>query len=103
VSSIVRGAPGLRASSRPSRRCSTAYFSDRGRLFQSDRGRRFSVITDGRRGRASEVVNVAQSSAIRLKRGVAKRLADVLDADISTAAGVACDERTTRWVCRVYR
>jgi hypothetical protein len=80
-----------------------AYFSDRGRLFQSDRGRRFSVITDGRRGRASEVVNVAQSSAIRLKRGVAKRLVDVLDADISTAAGVACDERTTRWVCRVYR
>jgi integron integrase len=54
-----------------------AYFSDRGRLFQSDRGRRFSLISDGWRGRASEVVNVAQSSAIRLKRCVAKRLADV--------------------------
>ncbi|MEW5881323.1 MAG: hypothetical protein AB1761_12860 [Pseudomonadota bacterium] len=25
----------------------TAYFSDRGRLFQFDRGRRFSVIVDG--------------------------------------------------------
>jgi hypothetical protein len=25
----------------------SAYFSDRGRLFQSDRGRRFSVIVDG--------------------------------------------------------
>ena len=28
---------------------SAAYFSDRGRLFQSDRGRRFSLIADGRR------------------------------------------------------
>ena len=43
------------------------------------------------------MVNLAQSSAIRLKRCIAKRLADVLDADISTAAFVACDERTTRW------
>jgi hypothetical protein len=29
------------------RNCMGAYFSDRGRLFQSDRGRHFSVIVDG--------------------------------------------------------
>jgi len=31
-----------------------AYFSDRGRLFQADGGRRFSVIASGRWVRASE-------------------------------------------------
>lgn len=31
-----------------------AHFSDRGRLFQADRGRRFSAIVDARRLRASE-------------------------------------------------
>jgi hypothetical protein len=31
----------------PSSERRPAYFSDRGRLFQSDRGRRFSVIVDG--------------------------------------------------------
>ena len=30
-----------------------AHFSDRGRLFQADRGRRFSAIVDARRLRAS--------------------------------------------------
>jgi hypothetical protein len=47
-----------------------AYFSDRGRLFQADRGRRFSAIVDARGLRASELVNVSQSSTISLKRGV---------------------------------
>jgi hypothetical protein len=47
-----------------------AHFSDRGRLFQADRGRRFSAIVDARGVRASEVFNVSQSSTIRLKRGV---------------------------------
>ena len=41
--------------------------------------------------RASEVVNVAQSSAISLKRAVAKRLGVWLGADLSTAADGACD------------
>jgi len=36
-----------------------AYFSDRGRPNQSDRGRCFSVIVDGLGRRASPVVNVA--------------------------------------------
>ena len=41
--------------------------------------------------RASEVANVAQSSAINLKRAVAKRLSNVLGEDLSTAADGACD------------
>jgi hypothetical protein len=48
-----------------------AHFSDRGRLFQADRGRHFSAIVDARGLRASEVFNVSQSSTISLKRGVA--------------------------------
>ena len=51
-----------------------ADFSDRGRLFQRDRGRRFSAIVDARGMRASEGFNVSQSSTIILKRVVAKRL-----------------------------
>ncbi len=38
-----------------------AHFSDRGRLFQADRGRRFSAIVDARGLRASEVFNVSQT------------------------------------------
>jgi hypothetical protein len=49
---------------------SGAHFSDRGRLFQADRGRCFSAIVDARGLRASEVFNVSQSSTIGLKRGV---------------------------------
>jgi hypothetical protein len=45
-----------------------AHFSDRGRLFQADRGRRFSAIVDASGVRASEGFNVAQSSTISLKR-----------------------------------
>jgi len=59
----------------------TADFSDRGRLFQSDRGRCFSVIVDARGMRASEGRNVSQSSTISLKRWVAKRLAKGFGAD----------------------
>jgi hypothetical protein len=44
-----------------------AHFSDRGRLFQADRGRRFSAIVDARRLRASGWFNVSQSSTISLK------------------------------------
>ena len=41
--------------------------------------------------RASEVLNVAQSSAISVKRAVAKRLSNALGADLSTASDGACD------------
>jgi hypothetical protein len=44
-----------------------AYFSDRGRLFQADRGRRFSAIVDAQRVHASGDSNVSQSSTISLK------------------------------------
>jgi DNA-binding transcriptional ArsR family regulator len=46
----------------------SAYFSDRGRPNQSDRGRCFSVIVDGLGRRTSPGLNVAQSSTISLKR-----------------------------------
>ena len=61
------------------------------------------MIVDARGERASEVFTVSQSSTISLKRWSAKRLIGVLGADLSTVAGVACDERTTRWVSRVQR
>ena len=48
-----------------------AYFSDRGRLNQSDRGRCFSVIVDGLGRHTSPGLNVSQSSTISLKRSVA--------------------------------
>jgi hypothetical protein len=57
-----------------------AHFSDRGRLFQADRGRRFSAIVDAQGMRASEGLNVSQ--------------VDFDDADLSTAEGGACDEPT---------
>ena len=53
------------------RRQHRAYFSDRGRPNQSDRGRCFSVIVNGLGRRASPGLNVAQSSTISLKRSVA--------------------------------
>ena len=61
-------------------RLKRAHFSDRGRLFQADRGRRFSAIVDAQGMRASEGLNVSQ--------------VDVDDADLSTAEGGACDEPT---------
>jgi hypothetical protein len=46
-----------------------ADFNDRGRQFQADRGQRFNAIMDALGLRASEVVNVSQSSTISLNRG----------------------------------
>ena len=40
----------------------SAHFSDRGHLFQADRGRRFRAIVDAQGMRASEGLNVSQSS-----------------------------------------
>ena len=45
-----------------------AYFSDRGRPFQPDRGRRNGAVGDALGERTSSVLNVVQSSTIRLKR-----------------------------------
>ena len=57
--------------------CQPAHFSDRGRLFQTDRRRRFSAIVDAQGMRASEGLNVSQ--------------VDFDGADLSTAADGACD------------
>ena len=51
----------------------------------------FQRSRTGARVRASEVFTVAQSSAISLKRAVAKRLGVEHGADLSTAADGACD------------
>jgi transposase-like protein len=81
-----------------------AYFSDRGRRNQADRGRRFSAIVDAHGMRASEVFNVSQSTTINLKRACAKRLT------MGFASGVVqtyprrrtalATYRPTRWVSR---
>jgi len=42
-------------------RTQTAHFSDRGHLFQADRGRRFRAIVDAQGMRASEGLNVSQA------------------------------------------
>jgi len=47
-----------------------AYFSDRGRLFQADRGRRIGAVDDALGKRASSELNISQSSTISLKRAV---------------------------------
>ncbi len=54
-----------------------AHFSDHGRLFQADRGRRFSAIVDAQGMRASEGLNVSQ--------------VDFGGADLSRASDGACD------------
>jgi len=48
-------------------RLSDAYFSDRGRLIQADRGRQISVAVAALKKRAGTGVTVAQSSTISLK------------------------------------
>lgn len=48
-------------------------------------------MVDARGVRASEGFNVSQSSTISVKRSVAKRLLELRDADLSTAADGACD------------
>ena len=51
-----------------------AYFSDRGRLFQADRGRRIGVAVAAPGRRAGTGLNVAESSTISLKPAAAGRV-----------------------------
>jgi hypothetical protein len=67
-----------------------AYFSDRGRLFQRDRGRRFRAIVDAQGMRASEGL-MYPNHPKRRRPAVAQRWIDVYGADLSTAAVGACD------------
>ena len=55
-----------------------AYFSDRGRLFQSDRGRQNGVAEAALGKRAGTGLNVAQSSTISLKRAAVRRVSGVV-------------------------
>lgn len=66
-----------------------AHFSDRGHLFQADRGRRFRAIVDAQGMRASEhlMYFTRQPSGRESRSG----LVDCYFADLSTAAGGACD------------
>ena len=51
-----------------------AYFSDRGRLFQADRGRQKAVAEAALGKRAGTVLMVAQSSTSSLKQAVVGRV-----------------------------
>ena len=52
----------------------TAYFSDRGRLFQAERGRRIGVALAALGKRAGTGLTVAESSTISLKRSAVGRV-----------------------------
>jgi integrase len=54
-----------------------AYFSDRGRLFQADRGRQNGVVEAALGKRAGTGLTVAESSTISLKRAAVGRLSGV--------------------------
>ncbi len=53
-----------------------AYFSDRGRLFQADRGRRIGVAVAALGKRAGTGLTVAESSTISLKRAAVGRVSE---------------------------
>jgi hypothetical protein len=55
-----------------------AYFSDRGRPFQADRGRQDGVAEAALGKRAGTGLNVAQSSTISLKRAAVGRVSGVV-------------------------
>ena len=80
-----------------------AHFSDRGHLFQADRGRRFRAIVDAQGMRASEGLNVSQSS----KRSQAThREAACWIATSQTyprRRAALATYRPTRWVSRLGR
>ncbi len=80
-----------------------AHFSDRGRLFQADRGRRFSAIVDAQGMRASEGLNVSQAPGVsqdgdREASGLISRV----QTDPRRRAALAT-YRPARWVSRLLR
>ena len=72
-----------------------ADFSDRGRLFLADRGRRFSAIVDAQGMRASEGVHCISIVHDQFETHVREAIDHVFCkghcADLSTAADGACD------------
>jgi hypothetical protein len=80
-----------------------AHFSDRGRLFQADRGRRFNAIVDAQGMRASEGLNVSQPS-MAFEDG--NREASGLSPQEQTyprRRAALATYRPTRWVSRLWR
>ena len=80
-----------------------AHFSDRGRLLQADRGRRFSAIGDAQGMRASEVLNVSQPPKM-FQDG--NREASGLSPQVQTyprRRAALATYRQTRWVSRLLR
>ena len=78
-----------------------AHFSDRGHLFQADRGRRFRAIVDAQGMRASEGLNVSQSSK---RSEVTHREAACWIATSQTyprRRAALATYRPTRWVSRL--
>ena len=78
-----------------------AHFSDRGHLFQADRGRRFRAIVDAQGMRASEGLNVSQSSkrSEAIHREAACWIANSQTYPRRRAA--LATYRPTRWVSRL--
>ena len=80
-----------------------AHFSDRGRLFQADRGRHFSAIVDVQGMRASEGLNVSQAPAVSQDGDrEASGLRPVVQTYPRRRAALAT-YRPTRWVSRLLR
>ena len=78
-----------------------AHFSDRGRLFQADRGQRFSAIVDAQGMRASEGLNVSQAPAVSQDGDrEASGLISLVQTYPRRRAALAT-YRPTRWVSRV--
>ena len=81
----------------------SAHFSDRGRLFQADRGRRFSAIVDAQGMRASEGLNVSQAPGVSQD---GDREASGLISRVQTyprRRAALATYRPARWVSRLLR
>ena len=79
-----------------------AHFSDRGRLFQADRGRRFSAIVDAQGMRASEGLNVSQAPGLSQDGDrEASGLSSLVQTYPRRRAALAT-YRPTRWVSRLW-
>ena len=82
---------------------SDAHFSDRGRLFQADRGRRFRAIVDAQGMRASEGLNVSQAPGLSQDGDrEASGLSSLVQTYPRRRAALAT-YRPTRWVSRLWR
>jgi len=102
VRHLQPAAPGAPPRRIASHRLKVAHFSDRGRLFQADRGRRFSAIVDAQGMRASEGLNVSQAPGLSQD---GDREASGLSSLVQTYPRrrvALATYRPTRWVSRLW-